>query len=105
MTKQDHEEGMYHDECLSCNFVQEEEQVKAKEKSKAIDLELSKYSKLSDQDLESKWQSSANMIGMYAMASWKKDISDEESKRLHDLAEKSQEEQGIIQAEITRRSH
>jgi hypothetical protein len=104
---QDHRESQYHDICLSCIFIQDEEvKNKAEEKAdKALQLiEIANpYSNLSDQELESKWQNSANMIGQYAMASWKNGISDEESKRLHELAEEMQKTQSQIQKEITRR--
>jgi hypothetical protein len=104
MTMQDHRESEYQDLCLSCFFVQDEEaKTKFTEevKEKAV---KSEYSDLSDSELESKWQNSANMIGQYAMASWKKGITDEESKRLHDLAEDMQKTQSRIQDEITRRN-
>lgn len=61
----------------------------------------SKYSKLSDENLEKAWQSSANEIGMYAQKSW--NCPKEDEQKFRDLAEKAQKEQGEIQKEITRR--
>lgn len=64
---------------------------------------MTDYSKLSDNDLEKSWQSSANEIALNCQLSWKKDQTKELSEKYHKLAEKAQEKQGEIQKEITKR--
>lgn len=56
---------------------------------------------LSDQELESAWQSSATEIGQFAMKSWH--CKPEEEEMYRKLAEAAQDKQQIIQEEITRR--
>jgi len=56
---------------------------------------------MSDSQLESAWQSSADMIAAYAMKSWK--CPPEEEQQWRDKAEEMQVRQTVIQNEITRR--
>lgn len=56
---------------------------------------------MSDVELESAWQSTANMIGMYAMKSWHETSEGEQFWR--DKAEQEQQRQSEVQKEITRR--
>jgi len=65
-------------------------------------LVIAKYQQMSDSELESAWQSSADVIGMYAMKSWHCPKNEEQQWR--DKAEETQALQGIIQNEITRRA-
>lgn len=102
MTMEDHRNSLYHDECMSCfGEEQDKERDAINERNKAVKVELSEYSKLSDQDLESAWQKSANMIGSFAMQSWK--CPPEDEQKFRDLAEDQQKKQSLIQKEITRR--
>lgn len=55
----------------------------------------------SDEELESAWQASATKIGVYAMKSWH--CPPEEEEKFRTLATKAQDEQSVIQKEITRR--
>ena len=61
------------------------------------------YTKLNDVELEASWQAIASTIGSYAMKSWH--CPPEEELKFRKLAEEAQNEQSIIQDEITRRSH
>ena len=78
--------------CFSCDQEYEKPKEMANE-----------YSKLSNEDLEKSWQSSANEIAMNCQLSWKKDQTKELSDKYHKLAELAQEKQQVIQKEITKR--
>ena len=60
-----------------------------------------KVDKMDNKELESAWQGSADMIGMFAQKSWH--CKPEEEQHFRDLAELHQKKQSIIQEEITRR--
>ncbi len=66
--------------------------------------ELSKdkdVTNMSDVELESAWQLSADMIGQYAMKSWHESPEGEQFWR--DKATAMQDRQSVIQKEITKR--
>lgn len=99
LTMDDHEKTTS-EYCFSCDNEYWEDQL-TQPKNK---IQENPYKNLSADELESKWQNSANMIGEYAKASWKEGLSKEESKRLHDKATEWQDTQSVIQKEITRRA-
>ncbi len=57
---------------------------------------------MTDSQLESAWQGSADMVGAYAMKSWK--CPPDEEQKWRSKAEEAQQRQSEIQSEITRRS-
>ncbi len=93
--------------CFSCDkeyefslFVKDQERIA---REKIIDMANDKYSKLTNEDLEKSWQSSANEIALNCQLSWKKDQTKELSDKYHKLAELAQNKQEEIQKEITKR--
>lgn len=88
------------DECWNSHRTTSPEWVEAE---RINQLKL-KFSSHSDTELESAWQSTSSMISTALMKSYSSETSKEESQRLFELAQNKQEEQGIIQKEITLRS-
>ena len=60
------------------------------------------FKDMDDDQLEGAWQSTADMIGHYAMKSWHTETKSQELE-FRKLAEECQKKQSEIQAEITRR--
>lgn len=58
-----------------------------------------KYKDMTDSELENAWQTSADMIGMFAMKSW--NCSKEEEPKWRGQTEECQKVQSLIQNEIT----
>lgn len=61
------------------------------------------FFKVSDEELESKWQAQASMIKKSLMKAYDKSLPKEESDELFEKAKEAQNKQEPIQTEITRR--
>jgi len=73
--------------------------------SRIIEDELSYiFFKVSDEELESRWQAQASMIQMSLMKAYDEKTSKEESDEMMEKAKEAQIKQESIQAEITRRA-
>ena len=66
---------------------------------------IAEYAKLSDSELEARWQAQCSAIQMYLTGAYKDGISKVEEDRLIGLAKNSQNIQSLVQDEITKRSH
>ena len=63
------------------------------------------FFKVSNEDLESRWQSRTEMIRMYLTKMYDKSTSKEESDSMMQKVQESQNAQEEIQTEITKRAH